>query len=164
MRPPPPLEPLLPLAVALGDGAHAEAHERLDVARQLAVAGDDRGSRASSSAKRASTLTIARVVRVRGAAAARSRSSRLSTPGHVERDRLELVAARELDAPARRSARVPPPPLAICAAVSAARCIASQVELLDVGVAGGVALLHAHAEAQRDAARRALEDARRRST
>jgi hypothetical protein len=51
-----------------------------------------------------------------------------------------------------------PPPLAICAAVSAARSHGVPVELFHVGVPGGVALLDAHAEPHRHASRGALQD------
>ena len=78
-------------------------------------------------------------------------------PGHVERDRLELVAARELDGVGPHGRGRP------AAARDLRRRLGGAlhrvpVELLDVRVARRVPLLHADAEAHRHAARRALQD------
>ena len=156
VRPPPPLEPSCRLP---SFSAMARTPKRTSGWVSRAIVPSLVTTRISriSSARLASTFTM-RGSYACAAAAARSSSARLSTPGHVERDRLELVAARA----ARR--REPRPGVVDAAAARDLRGGLGRalhrvpVELLDVGVAGRVALLDAHAEPHRDAARGALED------
>jgi hypothetical protein len=124
MRPPPPLDPSWRLPVALGDGAHAEAEERLDVVHHLAVARGDEDL-ADLFGEAGLGLDDLGAGRHRGLAGALEQGA-LVDAGHVERERGELVAARE-DAALQPTVCVPPTPVAICAAVSAARCMASQL-------------------------------------
>ena len=124
VRPPPPLDPSWRLPSLLGDHADAEAHERLRVARHLAVARDDEDL-ADLLGEARLDLDDVRVVRVRGRRGALEQAPLLEA-GHVER---HLARARSGAAARRERAaigRSDPPPLAICAAVSAARFIASQ--------------------------------------
>ena len=85
---------LLPLAVLLGDGADAEAEERLHVVRHLAVArGDEDLADLFGEARLGLDDRAGR--RRAPPRLARSSSARLSVAGHVERELVELVAARQ---------------------------------------------------------------------
>ena len=100
VRPPPPLEPSCRLPFLLGDDAHAEAHERLDVARHRAVARDDEDL-ADLLGEARLDLDDARVVRVRRRRGALEQLRACRCPGTSSVTVLELVAA----AAARRAWR-----------------------------------------------------------
>ena len=110
-----------------------------------------------SSARLASTLMIARVVGVgRGGRALEERA--LVDARHVERHAFELVAARQRRSDSRLDRRRRSPAARDLRGGLGGALHRVPVESLDVGVAGRVALLDAHAEAHRHAARGALED------
>ena len=157
MRPPPPLRPA---RACRSCSAMTRTPKRKSGCTSCAILPSLVATRISrtSSAKRASTLIDARIVARAppGSRARAARASRGRRPSSVSR--VELVAVgqrrrRELDA---------------TAAAPAARDLRRGLgralhrvpgEVLDVGVAGRVAPLHAHAEPHRDAARRAARDA-----
>jgi hypothetical protein len=146
---------LLTLAVSLGDGADAEAKERLDVPRHGAVAGDDQDL-ADLLREAGLDLQDEGVVGMAGRRGPLEEAALLGA-GDVEGDALEVVAARRLaeDGVHREGGTAPVRDLRGRLRGALHRV---PVEAFDVGVSGGVALLHAHAEAHRDPARDRLQD------
>ena len=148
----------LALAVVLGDHAHAEAHQRLAIARQLAVARGDQDL-AQLLGERGLDPDDARVGGARGARRRAAAARACRSPGDVERRQLAAGSARAaLRGWNSTGAREPPPARDLRGGARGARH-RLQRQLLAVGVAGGVALHHAHAEAHADRAAGRLEDA-----
>ena len=102
-------------------------------------------------------LDDAAVVRVRGSRRALEELALLDAR-HVEGDVVELVAPGKLDRPGHRDGGRRPAPARDLRGGLGGALHRVPVEPLDVGVPGRVPLLNPHAEAHRDAARRALQD------
>ncbi len=145
----------LALAVLLGDGADAEAHERLHVVHELAVARGDQDLAVLLGERRLDALH-ARIGGARGHVGA-SQQLALLFARNVERELLDVVAMRRRD---RREAHR----LERLAAVGdLARDLRGALhrlrrEIFGVRVPGRVALADAHAQTERDAAAGGLED------
>ena len=110
----------------LGDGADAEAHHRLAVARQVPVGGDDQDLALAPRRATPRTRTMRGSNGARGARRPRRSSASLSAPARVSsdgsRDRVEVGQRHRPDRDRRRRRA---PPTAICAAVRAASSMRS---------------------------------------
>ena len=146
----------LALARLLGDDAHAEAHQRLAVVGELAVGGDDQDL-ADLLAERG--LDTHDAVSAARAACRRARAARASR-GRARRGSAAAPGSATRSAGVTNDGRPPGSARRLRSGPRSGRARHRlALEVLDVGVAGGVALHDAHAEPERDGAAGGLEDA-----
>ena len=146
---------VLPLAVALGDRADAEAEHRLHVVDEPSVARRDQdlADLLREARLRLDDPRIVGVSEARGLLEERA----LVDAGDLERGEIEIVAMGYV-APRERERRRASPGGSDLGRRACGVEHRGELEIFDVRVAGRVAALDANAEAHRDAARGALED------